>query len=169
MIDVSRLLTEQDISRDYGIALATLRGWRFRGGGPSFFKLGRSVRYRAEDVDAFLEAQRRRSTSDAGLDARTERVSAPPEAEKIALTIFERIAPGDPRGEWATVRAPLAALIRECGTDAVEEAASDVVAMIRRRERFRRGPLAHLIDEARRIAARRETRRNDGARASDAG
>ena len=161
---MSRLLTEQDIARDYGIALATLRGWRFRGVGPTFFKLGRSVRYRAEDVDAFLEAQRRRSTSDAGLDARASRVDVP-EEERIARTIFERIAPGDPRGEWATVRAPLAAVVRECGTDAVEEAASDVVAMIRRRERFRRGPFAHLADEARRIAARREveTRINDGS------
>ena len=158
---MSRLLTEQDISRDYGIALGTLRGWRYRGGGPAFFKLGRRVAYSSTDVEAWL-ASCRRGSAPPGIAPRPDESNRAPETEAIARKVFDAI---DPRGDWETNRAPLAAVVRECGTDAVEEATADVVAMIRRRERFRRGPLAHLIDEARRIAARREaeTRMNDGS------
>ncbi len=39
-----------------------------RSDGPRFAKLGRSVRYRAGDLDTWAEAQARRSTSDKGRD-----------------------------------------------------------------------------------------------------
>ncbi len=41
----------------------TLEAWRCRGGGPVFVKLGKSVRYRKEDLDAFVGARTRTSTS----------------------------------------------------------------------------------------------------------
>lgn len=41
----------------------TLEAWRCRGGGPRFVKLGRSVRYRESDLDAFIESRLRASTS----------------------------------------------------------------------------------------------------------
>jgi predicted DNA-binding transcriptional regulator AlpA len=39
---------------------------RLEGGGPPYVKAGRSILYRREDVDAWLHAHRRRSTSAAG-------------------------------------------------------------------------------------------------------
>ena len=58
-----KLLDEKAVSAEYGIALPTLRGWRVRGNGPPFFKIGSSVRYRAEDIERWLEGRRRMSTS----------------------------------------------------------------------------------------------------------
>jgi predicted site-specific integrase-resolvase len=36
----------------------TLAQWRYLGKGPAFIKVGRHVRYRDEDVEAWLEANR---------------------------------------------------------------------------------------------------------------
>ena len=49
---------------DYlGISPRTLEDWRFRGGGPVFRKIGkRLVRYRVDDLDAFLEHSARVNT-----------------------------------------------------------------------------------------------------------
>jgi predicted DNA-binding transcriptional regulator AlpA len=42
-----------------GVTEATLADWRYRGRhGPAFVKVGRLVRYRLEDLDAWLDAQR---------------------------------------------------------------------------------------------------------------
>jgi excisionase family DNA binding protein len=49
-----------------GLKKSTLEAWRVRGEGPVFLKLGKAVRYRKEDIDAFLEANLRKSTSDPG-------------------------------------------------------------------------------------------------------
>ena len=38
-----------------GLQSSTLEAWRCRGGGPAFVKLGRLVRYRHADLDAFIE------------------------------------------------------------------------------------------------------------------
>ncbi len=42
----------------------TLANWRVLGQGPPFVKVGRAVRYRRADLDAFLESCRRASTSE---------------------------------------------------------------------------------------------------------
>ena len=47
-----------------GLAVSTLNKWRCHGGGPEFIKLGRAVRYRRDDLDAFVEARRKSSTSE---------------------------------------------------------------------------------------------------------
>lgn len=53
-----------------GIAKSTLNKSRLTGDGPPFVKVGsRSVVYRKADLDKFLEARLRRSTSDAGGEA----------------------------------------------------------------------------------------------------
>jgi len=44
---------------------ATLEQWRWRGKGPLFVKLGRSVIYRKADLDAFIEARVFGSTTEA--------------------------------------------------------------------------------------------------------
>jgi len=46
-----------------GLKPNTLEGWRIQGTGPRYIKIGRLVRYRLEDLDAYLQAQTRTSTS----------------------------------------------------------------------------------------------------------
>jgi hypothetical protein len=48
------------------ISPKTLQAWRVSGRGPVFIKVGRLVRYRMEDLEKFLQQNRRRSTSDVG-------------------------------------------------------------------------------------------------------
>lgn len=47
-----------------GLAPSTLSKLRCVGGGPVFIKCGRRVVYDRRDLDAFMDARRRRSTSD---------------------------------------------------------------------------------------------------------
>jgi predicted DNA-binding transcriptional regulator AlpA len=47
-----------------GISPRTLEGFRVRGGGPRFVKIGGAVRYRLESLDEYLRQQERASTSD---------------------------------------------------------------------------------------------------------
>ena len=49
-----------------GISASTLSKRRVFGGGPKYLKLGRRVVYDVRDLDAWLEAHRRASTSDQG-------------------------------------------------------------------------------------------------------
>lgn len=49
-----------------GLPIASLTTLRNRGGGPVFFKVGRRVVYRRADLQAWMEAQPRKSTSDPG-------------------------------------------------------------------------------------------------------
>ncbi len=46
-----------------GLRKSTLEAWRCRGGGPVFLKLGKAVRYRKKDLDDFVGARTRTSTS----------------------------------------------------------------------------------------------------------
>jgi predicted DNA-binding transcriptional regulator AlpA len=40
---------------DYlGLSVKTLQAWRFQSRGPKYIKLGRAVRYRQVDLDAFV-------------------------------------------------------------------------------------------------------------------
>jgi predicted DNA-binding transcriptional regulator AlpA len=50
------LLNERDVSRITGMSLATVRRWRLLGQGPKYKKIGTAVRYRPEDVAAWLES-----------------------------------------------------------------------------------------------------------------
>ena len=51
-----------------GLSVKTLRRWRWAGKGPRFVKLGSAVRYHPADLDEFIAAGRRSSTSDAGAE-----------------------------------------------------------------------------------------------------
>lgn len=48
-----------------GLKPNTLEGWRIRGIGPKWKKIGRLVRYSLDDLDAYLQAAERTSTSQA--------------------------------------------------------------------------------------------------------
>ncbi len=54
--DQPRGAWKEEQAADYlGMRVGTLRNWRFKCVGPRYLKCGRSVRYRQEDLDAFLE------------------------------------------------------------------------------------------------------------------
>jgi excisionase family DNA binding protein len=54
----SQLLTEKEAAQRLGLSVSTLQQRRFRGRLPAFVKLGKAVRYRPEDLDAFIEQNR---------------------------------------------------------------------------------------------------------------
>jgi excisionase family DNA binding protein len=60
------LLTTQEAADFLGVSARTLEGFRMRGGGPRFFKIGGSVRYRIARLEEFLRQHERTSTSDPG-------------------------------------------------------------------------------------------------------
>ncbi len=57
------LLTEVQAADFLNVSPRTLQTWRLRGGGPSFVKMGKSVRYRSVDLDAFICKKLANSTS----------------------------------------------------------------------------------------------------------
>jgi predicted DNA-binding transcriptional regulator AlpA len=57
------LLTDIQVGRQLGISVATLRRWRLLRTGPTYTKLGASVRYREEDVRAYIESNLRLGTN----------------------------------------------------------------------------------------------------------
>jgi hypothetical protein len=54
-----------------GLAPQTLNKLRCIGGGPPYYKHARKVVYRVPDLDAWLQARRRTSTSDGGIQRET--------------------------------------------------------------------------------------------------
>lgn len=65
-MSLKKLLNQDQAAEVLGVSPRTLESWRYNGGGPRFYKLGQAVRYRAEDLDAWIEAGARHSTSDPG-------------------------------------------------------------------------------------------------------
>lgn len=61
------LLTQRDTATRLNVSERTLEGWRLRGGGPQFVRLGtgsrRLVRYRSEDLDRWVSGRLAASTS----------------------------------------------------------------------------------------------------------
>jgi excisionase family DNA binding protein len=53
------LIDEVALAVRLGVSRSTLQSWRYAGRGPRFIKLGRLVRYRNADIDAYLTAQTR--------------------------------------------------------------------------------------------------------------
>ena len=56
-------LTEQRLAARWAISVKTLQLWRTQGIGVKFCKLGRSVRYKLSEIEAYEAAQERASTS----------------------------------------------------------------------------------------------------------
>src|SRR5215472_5854374 len=56
---VEPLRTEQEVAERLRKSLSWLQHMRQTGGGPPYLKIGHAVRYRDEDVDAWLEQQLR--------------------------------------------------------------------------------------------------------------
>ncbi|HET6918357.1 MAG TPA: helix-turn-helix domain-containing protein [Jiangellaceae bacterium] len=54
-----KLLTAQEIADFLGVPLATVYVWSTRGTGPRALRVGRHLRYRRRDVDAWLDTRGR--------------------------------------------------------------------------------------------------------------
>lgn len=54
---LEKLLNEQDVARLTGLSVASVRRWRLLQRGPKYLKIGAAVRYRAEDISAWLETR----------------------------------------------------------------------------------------------------------------
>ncbi len=52
--NTDKLLTQKEVKEITGLADSTLEQWRLKGKGPKFIKLGRLVRYRLSDIDAYI-------------------------------------------------------------------------------------------------------------------
>ncbi len=52
-----RLLRVQELAEYLGVPVATLYQWRYRGEGPAGFRVGRHLRYRWSEVEAWIERQ----------------------------------------------------------------------------------------------------------------
>ena len=52
------LLSSADVAELLDVSERTLEFWRYAGKGPAYVKVGKRVRYRPADVEAYLEAQR---------------------------------------------------------------------------------------------------------------
>lgn len=59
MSDFSTYVTPEELARRYGIGVSTIYGWKLRGIGPRWLKLGGALRYRSEDVAAWEEQNSR--------------------------------------------------------------------------------------------------------------
>jgi hypothetical protein len=53
----ARLLETVHAADELGLSPRTLEGWRRRGEGPPYLKIGRRVKYRPEDIEAYKAAR----------------------------------------------------------------------------------------------------------------
>jgi len=59
----NELLTTEQLAELLGIRPNTIEGWRLKGQGPRFCKLGRSIRYRRSDVEDWINDNIYQNTS----------------------------------------------------------------------------------------------------------
>jgi predicted DNA-binding transcriptional regulator AlpA len=55
---MEKILNEKEVALATRLALPTLRNWRSLGRGPAYLKLGKAIRYRESDVQAYVEKSR---------------------------------------------------------------------------------------------------------------
>ena len=63
---IEPLLNTDEVAKLVGLHSVTLAEWRTQGRGPRWVKLGRKVRYRPRDVEAWLDQNERTSTRISG-------------------------------------------------------------------------------------------------------
>jgi len=51
------LLNEHEVARISGLSVASVRRWRLLRQGPKYLKIGAAVRYKPEDLKAWLESR----------------------------------------------------------------------------------------------------------------
>ncbi|MEE8485323.1 MAG: helix-turn-helix domain-containing protein [Acidimicrobiia bacterium] len=55
MDSLDRLLTVEDFAEYLGVPVATIYAWRYHHQGPPGFRVGRHLRFRWSDVEAWIE------------------------------------------------------------------------------------------------------------------
>jgi len=53
----SEIISTEQLSQEWDVPVQTLYAWRYKGTGPPSCRVGKYVRYRRRDLDAWLEAQ----------------------------------------------------------------------------------------------------------------
>lgn len=56
-------LTVKEAAEYLRLGVSTLNTYRVKGGGPPYIKMGATVRYDSEDLDAWIDLKKRMSTS----------------------------------------------------------------------------------------------------------
>jgi predicted DNA-binding transcriptional regulator AlpA len=51
------LLNEHEVARITGLSVASVRRWRLLRQGPKYIKIGAAVRYKPEDISAWIESR----------------------------------------------------------------------------------------------------------------
>jgi predicted DNA-binding transcriptional regulator AlpA len=54
---IETLLNEHDVARITSLSVASVRRWRLLRQGPKYLKIGAAVRYRPEDISAWLASR----------------------------------------------------------------------------------------------------------------
>ncbi len=54
---IETLLKEHDVARITGMSVASVRGWRLHRTGPKYLRINSAVRYKPEDISAWLESR----------------------------------------------------------------------------------------------------------------
>ncbi len=60
------LIDEDEAGKILGLSVRSLQGFRLKGNGPPYVKIGRRVLYSRAELAAYIAARRRTSTSDQG-------------------------------------------------------------------------------------------------------
>jgi len=55
--NLSVLMTPAQVSAYLGVPTGTLANWRYQGHGPASLRVGRHIRYRAEDIATWVDQQ----------------------------------------------------------------------------------------------------------------
>lgn len=64
---MNRLFDQTELAKELGLSERSLERYRLQGNGPRYVRVGlRLIRYREEDVEAWLNQSLRTSTSDVG-------------------------------------------------------------------------------------------------------
>lgn len=68
-VGLDPIIDAPSVARYLGKSVATVAQLRYLGTGPKFLRVGRSIRYRASDVEAWLHENTHTSTTDAAAEA----------------------------------------------------------------------------------------------------
>jgi len=93
--DKAPLLRPRDVAARLRVAEKTLGDWRSAGTGPAFLRLGRTIRYRAADIDRYLALS---AVNDA---ESAESARKPLKMTKAGIRSFNGSKPGENRSSPA--------------------------------------------------------------------
>lgn len=66
-MNTPELVDEKEAAKILNVSIACLQRWRWAGAGPTYYKIGRSVRYdKKHELPQYIASQARSSTSDSG-------------------------------------------------------------------------------------------------------